>query len=176
MFLFLFACVLGKESVAEVQGLLMEFTQTKTKENLSLVDDNKVRLWQDSQTMDSNSEVKTSNPQQRNDTENSDKTQSGLESEPAAESQTRPQETSKKTKRKKAKSKKAESLDMLRNGQKGKLVEVVGRRRGRKVTGTSVSATSFPGPLGKGPGNEVAVSAVFSPSPCHSMIFVIPLN
>lgn len=106
-------------------------TQTKTKENLSLVDDDdKVRLWQDSQTIVSNSEVKTSNSQQRNDTENSDENQPGLESGPGAESQARPQETSKKTKRKKAKSKKAESLGMLCNGQEGKLVEVVGRQRG----------------------------------------------
>lgn len=119
-FIVLVVFVLGKESDAELQGLLVEMTQTKTKENLSLVnDDDKVRLWQDSQT----SEVKTSNSQQRNDTENSDEDQPGLESGPGAESQARPQETSKKTKRKKAKSKKAESLDMLHNGQEGKLVE-----------------------------------------------------
>ena len=130
IFLFLFICVLGKDSDAELQGLLMELTQTKTKENLSLLDDDdKVRLWQDGQTIDSNSEVKTSNPQQRNDTENSGKTQPELESESGAESQARPQETPKKTKKKKAKSKKAESLDMLRNGQEGKFVEVVWRQR-----------------------------------------------
>ena len=92
-------------------------------------DDDKVRLWQDSQTIDSNSEVTTSNSQQRNDNENSDEHQPGLESEPGAEAQARPQETSKKTKKKKAKSKKTESLDMLRNGQEGELVEVVGRQR-----------------------------------------------
>ena len=131
IFIVLFVCVLGKESDAELQGLLVEMTQTKTKENLSLIDDNdKVRLWQDSQTINSNSEVKTSNSQQRNDTENSDEDQPGLESGPGAESQARPQETSKKTKRKKAKSKKAESLDMLRNGQ-GKLVKFVVRQCGR---------------------------------------------
>lgn len=141
IFKVLFVCVLGKESDAELQGLLVEMTQTKTKENLSLVDDDdKVRLWQDSQTINSNSEVKTSNSQQRNDTENSDEDQPGLESGPGAESQARPQETSKKTKRKKAKSKKAESLDMLHNGQEGKLVEVVGRQRRREVTKTSVLA------------------------------------
>ena len=123
IFVFLFVCVLGKDSNAELQDLLLELTQTKTKENLSLInDDDKVGLWQDSQTIDSSSEIKTSNSQQRNDTENSDEHQPGLESEPGAEAQVRPQETSKKTKKKKAKSKKAESLDMLRNGQEGKLV------------------------------------------------------
>ena len=119
----------------------MELTQTKTKENLSLVnDDDKIRLWQDSQTIDSNSEVTTSNSQQRNDNENSDEHQPGLESEPGAEAQARPQETSKKTKKKKAKSKKADSLDMLRNGQEGELVEVVGRQRRWEVAKTSFSA------------------------------------
>jgi len=111
--------LLGKDSDAELQGLLKELTQTKTKENLSLVnDDDKVRLWQNSQTTISNSEGKEHNTQQRNDTENSDEHQPGLESEPGTESQARPQETSKKTKRKKAKSKKAELGDMLHNGQK----------------------------------------------------------
>lgn len=97
----------------------MELTQTKTKENL-VNDDDKVRLWQNSQTINSNCEAIT---QQRNDTENSNEHQPGLESEPGTESQARPQETSKKTKRKKAKSKKAELGDMLHNGQKGRLVE-----------------------------------------------------
>lgn len=124
IFLFLFGCTLGKDSDAELQSLLKELTQTKRKENLSLVnDDDKVRLWQNSQTTISNSEGKEHNTQQRNDTENSDEHQPGLESEPGTESQARPQETSKKTKRKKAKSKKAELGDMLHNGQKGRLVE-----------------------------------------------------
>lgn len=94
-----------------------------TKENLSLVnDDDKVRLWQDSQTISSSSERKKDNSQERNGTENTDEHQPGLESGPGTESQARPQETSKKTKRKKAKSKKAELGDMLRNGQEGELV------------------------------------------------------
>ena len=102
----------------------MELTQRKTKENLpSVDDDDKVRLWQDSQTIDSNSEGKKNNSQQRNGNENCDEHQPGLESEPGAESEVRPQDTSKKTKKKKAKNKKAELGDMLRNGQEGKLVE-----------------------------------------------------
>ena len=124
IFPFLFVCVLGKDSDAELKGLLMELTQTKTKENLpSVDDDDKVRLWQDSRTVDSNSEGKKNNSQQGNDTENSGEHQPGLESEPGAESEVRPQETSKKAKRKKAKNKKVELGDILCNGQEGKLVE-----------------------------------------------------
>lgn len=116
-------CVIGKDSDAKLQGLLMELSQTKTKDNLSSVNDNDiVRLWQDSQTVDGTSEVKQNNSQERNDTENSDEQKPGSESKLAIEPQTRPQETSKKTKRKKAKNKKAQSLDMLRHGQEGKLV------------------------------------------------------
>ena len=102
----------------------MELTQTKTKEKLPLVnDDDKVRVWQDSQTIDSSSERKKNNSQEQNGTENSNEHQPVLESEPGTtESQARPQETSKKTKRKKAKSKKAELGDMFRNGQEGEFV------------------------------------------------------
>lgn len=117
-------CVIGKESNAKLQGLLVELSQTKTKDNLSSVnDDDKVRLWQDSQTMDSNSEVKQNYSQKINDTENSDELKPASESELVVEPQARPQEKSKKTKRKKAKNKKAESLDMLRHGQEGELVD-----------------------------------------------------
>ena len=113
--------MIGQESDAGLQGLLMEL---KTTDNSPLVDeDDKVRLWQDCQTIDSSSEAKKNNSQQRNDTENSDEHKPGLKSEPDVQLQARPQETSKKTKRKKAKSKKAESVDMSRNGQEGKLVE-----------------------------------------------------
>lgn len=117
-------CVIGKESNAKLQGLLVELSRTKTKDNLSSVnDDDKVRLWQDSQTMDSNSEIKQNYSQKRNDTENSDELKPASESELVVEPQARPQEKSKKTKRKKAKNKKAESLDMLRHGQEGELVD-----------------------------------------------------
>ena len=52
-------CVIGKASDAKLQGLLVELSQTKTKDNLSSAKDgDKVRLWQDSQTIDSTSEVK----------------------------------------------------------------------------------------------------------------------
>ena len=116
-------CVIGNDSDAKLQGLLVELSQTKTKDNLSSVnDDDKVRFWQDSQTIDSTSEVKLNNSQERNDTENRDELKPASESELVVELQARPQETSKKTKRKKAKNKKAESLDMLHHGQEGKLV------------------------------------------------------
>ena len=117
-------CVIGKDSDAKLQGLLVELSQTKTKDNLcSAKDGDKVRLWQDSQTIDSTSEVKQNNSQERNNTENNDELKPASESELVVEPQARPQETSKKTKRKKAKNKKAESLDILRYGQEGELVD-----------------------------------------------------
>lgn len=106
--------MIGKDSDAELQGLLMELQQTKPTENLPSVDnDNKIRSWQNSQSIDSNSEVKKNTLRERNEIENSD------EDQPGKESERRPQETSKKTKRKKTKNKKAESVDMLRNDEEG---------------------------------------------------------
>ncbi|XP_078375747.1 LOW QUALITY PROTEIN: tRNA endonuclease ANKZF1-like [Oculina patagonica] len=104
--------LLGKDSDAELQGLLMELTQTKPTENLpSVDDDDKIRLWQETQTVDSNSEITKNDSQEIVSTENGDKDQLSIESK------TRPQETSKKTKKKKAKNKKSESVEMLRNGE-----------------------------------------------------------
>ena len=92
----------------------MELTQTKATENLPSVDeDDKIRLWQDSQHIDINSEVKKKDDLQERRVSN----ENGDEDLPDAESKAKPQETSKKTKKKKAKNKKA--VDMLQNGEGG---------------------------------------------------------
>ena len=125
--LFLFS-VIGKDSDAELQDLLMELTETKPSK--PSVDD-KIRLWQETQTVDGDSEIKKNDSHEKHlvSTENGD------EDQPGTESKTRPQEPSKKTKKKKAKNKKNESADMLRNGEEGLLIEMniylIGRRRNR---------------------------------------------
>ncbi|KAJ7380056.1 Ankyrin repeat and zinc finger domain-containing protein 1 [Desmophyllum pertusum] len=89
----------------------------KSNRNLPSVDeDDKIRLWQDSQHIDINSEVKKKDDLQERHVSN----ENGDEDLPDAESKAKPQETSKKTKKKKAKNKKA--VDMLQNGE-GALVE-----------------------------------------------------
>ena len=110
----LFLFVIGKDSDAELQDLLVELTQSKPSKP-SVDDGDKIRLWQETQSIDGESEIKKNDSHEMHlaSSEKSDEGQTGTESK------TRPQESSKKTKKKKAKNKKNESVDMLRNGEEG---------------------------------------------------------
>ena len=92
----------------------MDLTQSKPTQNLPSVDDgDKIQLWQETSTVDSNSEMKENHSQEVVSTENGD------EHQPGTESNAKPQETPKKAKKKKAKNKKTDSANMLRNGEGG---------------------------------------------------------
>lgn len=89
----------------------MDLTQRKPTENVPSLDDgDKIELWQQTNTVDSNSEMKENDSQEVVSNENGDKDQ------PGTKSNAKPQETLKKVKKKKAKTKKTDSVDMLRNG------------------------------------------------------------
>ena len=92
----------------------MKLTRNKPTEHLPPVDDDdKIRLWQASQTVAGNSGVKIDSQERNISPEDSE------EGQPGTRSRSTPQETSKKMKKKKAKTKKAGYVDMLQNAGEG---------------------------------------------------------
>lgn len=108
---FVFVFVSGKDSDAELQGLLTQLTQTKTAENLPTAEEDKIRSWQASQITDQSRNEKT-NSRGNDDRDEVDMVYAA-----------KPEENSKKTKKKKAKNKRSVECES-QNGEKGNRYKV----------------------------------------------------